>query len=84
MPDPKFESGSFSSFGAMMSQIFPLKRGTNHKIRIFAARNGFNFEKLNFYVQNRSFRPKVDSHVNFSNFQAEVNFFIFKIFGMSR
>ena len=33
MPDVKFESGSFSSFGDMTSQKFPLKRGTSHKIR---------------------------------------------------
>ena len=35
MPDAKFESGIFSSFGDMTSQNFPLKRGTSHKIRIF-------------------------------------------------
>ena len=32
--------------------------------------NGFNFKKMSFYVQNRSSRPKIDPHVNFSNFQA--------------
>ena len=31
-PDAKFESDSFSSFGDMTSQNFPLKRGTSHKI----------------------------------------------------
>ena len=47
--------------------------------------NGFNFWKISFYVQNRSSRPKIDPpHDNFSNFQAEENFFIFKIFGTSR
>ena len=35
MPDAKFESGSCSTFGDMMSQSVPLKRGTSHKIRIF-------------------------------------------------
>ena len=34
MPDAKFESGGFSSFGGMTSQNFPLKRGS-HKLRIF-------------------------------------------------
>ena len=43
--------------------------------------NGFNFRKTSFYVQNRSSRPKIDPHVNFNNFQAEENFFIFKILG---
>ena len=28
--------------------------------------------------------PKLTPHVNFSNFQAEENFFIFKIYGTSR
>ena len=46
--------------------------------------NGFNFKKTSFYVQNRSSRPKIDPHVNFNNFQAEEDFFIFKIFGTSR
>ena len=36
MPDAKFKSGSFSSFGDMASQNFHLKRGTIHKIRIFS------------------------------------------------
>ena len=31
-------------------------------------------------VQNRSFRSKIDPHVNFSNFQAEKKFFISKNF----
>ena len=30
--------------------------------------------KNEFYVQNRSFRPKIDSRVNVINFQAEENF----------
>ena len=37
--------------------------------------------KTSFYVQSRSSRPKIDPHVNFSNFQAKEIFFIFKIFG---
>ena len=45
--------------------------------------NGFNLKKKSFYVQNRSSRPKIDPHVNFSNFQAEENLFIFKVFGTS-
>ena len=34
MPDAKFQSGGVPSFGDMTSQIFPLKRGTSHKIWI--------------------------------------------------
>ena len=33
--DAKFESDSFSSFGDMTSQNFPLKKGTSHEIRLF-------------------------------------------------
>ena len=36
---------------------------------------------MSSYVQIRSFPPKIDPpHVNFSNFQAEENFFIFQNF----
>ena len=35
MPAAKFKSSSFSSFGDMTSQNFPLKRGISHKIRTF-------------------------------------------------
>ena len=38
-------------------------------------------KKMSVYGQIRSFQPKIDPHVNFSNFQAEENFVIFKIFG---
>ena len=29
---------------------------------------------MSSYVQDRSFRPKIDPHVNFSNFQLEESF----------
>ena len=35
---------------------------------------------MGLYVQNCSSRPKIDPHVNFTNFQADEKFFIFKIF----
>ena len=35
MPDAKFESGSFSIFGDMTPQNFPLKKGTSHRARKF-------------------------------------------------
>ena len=35
IPDAKFESGSSSSFGDMMSQNFPWKKGMSHQIRLF-------------------------------------------------
>ena len=69
-PDAKFESGSCSRYGDMTSQNFPRKKRTSHQIRLFIPRKRVNFEKKSFYVQNRSSRPKIDPHVNFSNFQA--------------
>ena len=33
-----------------------------------------NFEKMSFYAQIRSFRYKIEPHVNFNNFQKEENF----------
>ena len=38
LSDAKFQSGSFSSFGDMASPNLPLKKGTNHRIRIFTPR----------------------------------------------
>ena len=35
IPGAKFKSGSSSSFGDMMSQNFPGKKGTSHQIRLF-------------------------------------------------
>ena len=63
------------SFGDMTSQNFPQKKGTCHQIRLFTL--GFNFQEISFYVQNRSSRPKIDTHVNFSNFPVEEKFFHF-------
>ena len=72
IPDAKFESGRSSSSGDMTSQNFPQKKGTSHQIWLFTpAIYGFNLKKKSFYVQNRSSRPKIDPHVNFSNFQVE-------------
>ena len=73
IPDAKFESGSSSSFGDMTSQNFPRNKGTNSAI--YPRKTGLTLKK-SFYVQNPSFRPKIDPHVNFSNFQVEENFFI--------
>ena len=45
--------------------------------------NGFNLKDMTFYVQNRSSRPKIDPHVNFSNFhQAEENVSFSKFWGL--
>ena len=36
IPDAKFEVDRFFSFGDMMSQNFPQKKGTSHPIRLFS------------------------------------------------
>ena len=46
--------------------------------------NGFNFKKMSFHVQNRSFRPKIDPPCQFQQFSSRGNFFIFTIFGTSQ
>ena len=56
MPGAKFESSSFSTFGDMTLQNFPLKKGMSHQIQIPLGK-GFNFKNLSFDVQNRSFDP---------------------------
>ena len=38
IPDEKFESDSFSSFGDMTSQNSPRKNGTSHEILLFTPR----------------------------------------------
>ena len=83
IPDARFESGSSSNFEDMTSQNFPQKKEQVIEFGYLSPENRLNFKKISFYVQNRSSSPKVDPHVNFSNFQAEEMFFIFKIFGTS-
>ena len=41
MPDAKFESGSFPSFGDLTTQNFPLKKGRNHQILILPPEMSF-------------------------------------------
>ena len=58
--DAKFESDSCSIFADVTSQNFPRKKGTSHQIGYLPPEKGFNFKKKEFYVQNRSSRPKID------------------------
>ena len=81
IPDAKFESGSSPSFGDMTSQNFLRKKGMSHQIRLFTPENGFNFKNMIFMSRIVLLDPKLTPHVNFSNFQAEENFFIFKLLG---
>ena len=85
IPDANFEVDSSFSFGDMTSQNFPQKKGTSHPIRLFTPRKtGLTLKKRVFMSRIVLLDPKLTPHVNFNNFQAEENFFIFKIFGTSR
>ena len=84
IPHAKLEADSSSSFGDMTSQNFPWKKGTSHQIRLFTSRKtGLTFKKWVFMSGIVLLDPKLTHHVNFSNFQAEEKFLIFKIFGTS-
>ena len=80
MPHATFECGSVCGFLDMTSQNFP-PTGREQVIEFgyLPPENRFNWKTIRFYFQIRSFRPKIDPCFNFSNFQGEENFFIFKI-----
>ena len=82
IPDAKFEADSPFSFGNMMSQNFPRKKGTSHKFGYLAPENenGFNFKKMSFYVQNRSSRPKIDLPMSISAIFKQRKLFSFSKF----
>ena len=76
MPDARFESESFSSFGDMMSQTFLLKKGKSNQIQIINPQMmGLTWKKLSFYVQNCSFKPKM-----YPSFQAKEIFSLSNFF----
>ena len=75
IPDAKFESGSSFSFGDMASQNVSRKKGTS-QIRLFTTGKRLNFLKISFLSRIVLLDPKLTPYVNFSNFQAEENFFI--------
>ena len=82
IPDASIESGSLFSFGDMASQNFAVE--TVIKFGYLPHENGFNFEKISFYVQIRSFRLKVGPLCQFHQFSSRGKFFAFKIFRTSR
>ena len=86
IPDANFEADSSYSFGDMTSQNFPRNTGgkKSSNSAIYPRKTGLTLKKMSFYGQNHSSRPNIAPYVNFSNFKAEENFFIFKIFGTSR
>ena len=86
MPAAKFESGGFPSFGDMTSQNFPLKKGTNHRIRIFPLRKmGLTLRKNGLLCPESFFPPKLTQptpplHISISSIFKEGNFFHFQNF----
>ena len=74
IPDANFKSSSSSSFGDMMSQKLPRKKGMSHQIRLFTPGKRVQLEKNEFLCPESS-RPKIDPHVNFSNFSNRGKFF---------
>ena len=59
IPNAKFESDSFSSFGDMTSQNSLRRREQVMKFGYLTPENEFNFKKMSFYVQNRSSGSKI-------------------------
>ena len=86
IPDEEFGFSSSSSFGDMTPQNFPQKKGTNHQIRrrIYPRKTGLTLKERLSMSRIVHLDPKLTPNVTFSNFQAEENFFIFKIFGTSQ
>ena len=81
IPDAKFEVDSSFSFEDMTSQNFPQNwREQVIQFDYLPPENGFNFKKTNFYVQNRSSRPKIDPPYQFQQLSSRGNFFHFQNF----
>ena len=71
MPDVKFEPGSFSIFGDMTSQNLFQEKGVSYQSVLFTPGKWVELTKVSFYLKNHDPQPKIDHHVNFSNFQPE-------------
>ena len=73
----KFEADSSSSFGVTK---FPSEEGNkSSNLAIYPRKTGLTFKKWVFMSRIVLLDSKLTPHVNFSNFQAEEKFFIFKI-----
>ena len=66
IPDAKFEA---PSFGDMTSRNSIGRRERVIKFGYLSPENRFTFKKMNFYVQNRSSRPKIDPMPISANFK---------------
>ena len=71
MPDVKFECGSFSIFGDMTSLNLFQEKGITYRFLLFTPRKWVELTKVSSYLKNHYPQPKIDPHVNFSNFQPE-------------
>ena len=65
-------------------KIFLKRREPVIRFDYLPRKTGLTLKKRVFMSRIVLLDPKLTPHVNFNNFQAEENFFIFKIFGTSR
>ena len=79
MPGAKFEFDSLCIFEVLTSLNFPLKKGRSYKVRIFIPGKWVSL-KNDYYVQNRSSRPKIDPTMSISAIFKQRNFFSFSKF----
>ena len=60
----------------MTSQIYPLsQRERVIQFKYLPPGNEFNLSKINFYLQNRSYRPKIDFPCQFQQFPSRQKLF---------
>ena len=64
IPDAEFEADSSSSFGDMTPQNFPQGNESSNSA-IYPRKTDLTLKKMNFYVENRSSRPKIDHPCQF-------------------
>ena len=65
--------------GDTTSKTYPSHEGSkSSNSDIYALKMGLTSKDKVFYVQNYSFRPRIDHPINFQNFQAEKIFSVFK------
>ena len=61
IPDARFEFDIFSIFGDMTHKLSLSKRGEkSSNLCIYLLKMGLNLKKMRFFVQGRSFQPKID------------------------
>ena len=79
IPDAKFEFGIFSIFGDMTHKLSLSKRGEQVIEFVYLPLEmGLNSKKRVFYVQGRSFQPKIDPPLSISTTSKQKKFLHFQ------